>query len=174
MKFHYQNKFYEKRSYIFSFIQYEVPFGHRPGRRQARHAHILQIGLRLTIAQADARPATALDCLTLHRAMDARFFKSVYKLYAHTQTIQHTKLSSHKQSFEAGPRNRTPLTQQLQTLSRLQCTQNRTTRQNIQLQAVARNIPLEMPVCDIHPALQTQVDSDHIQEVIRITSRQTR
>ena len=30
--------------------------GHRPGRRQARHAHILQIGLRLAIAQTDARP----------------------------------------------------------------------------------------------------------------------
>ena len=29
---------------------------HRPGRRQARHANILQIGLRLAIAQADARP----------------------------------------------------------------------------------------------------------------------
>ena len=32
------------------------PFGHHPGRHQARHAHILQIGLRLAIAQADARP----------------------------------------------------------------------------------------------------------------------
>ena len=35
----------------------QSPSGHRPGRRQARHAHIPQIGLRLTIAQADARPA---------------------------------------------------------------------------------------------------------------------
>ena len=34
------------------------PSGHRPDRRQARHAHILQIGLRLAIAQADARPAS--------------------------------------------------------------------------------------------------------------------
>ena len=33
------------------------PSGHRPGRRQARHTPILQIGLRLAIAQADARPA---------------------------------------------------------------------------------------------------------------------
>ena len=33
------------------------PSGQRPGRRQARHTHILQIGLRLAIAQADARPA---------------------------------------------------------------------------------------------------------------------
>ena len=32
------------------------PFGHRPGRRQVRHAHILQTGLRLAIAQSDARP----------------------------------------------------------------------------------------------------------------------
>ena len=32
------------------------PSGHRPGRRQARHARILQIGLRLAIAQADDRP----------------------------------------------------------------------------------------------------------------------
>ena len=32
------------------------PSVHRPDRRQARHAHILQIGLRLAIAQADARP----------------------------------------------------------------------------------------------------------------------
>ena len=32
------------------------PSGHRPGRRQTHHTHILQIGLRLAIAQADARP----------------------------------------------------------------------------------------------------------------------
>ena len=32
------------------------PSDHRPARRHARHAHILQIGLHLTIAQADARP----------------------------------------------------------------------------------------------------------------------
>ena len=32
------------------------PSGHRPGRRQARHAHILQISLGLVIAQTDARP----------------------------------------------------------------------------------------------------------------------
>ena len=32
------------------------PSGHRPGRRQAHHAHTLQKGLRLAIAQADARP----------------------------------------------------------------------------------------------------------------------
>ena len=31
--------------------------GRRPGRRQARHARILQIGLCLAIAHADARPA---------------------------------------------------------------------------------------------------------------------
>ena len=35
------------------------PSGHRPGRRQARHVHILQIGLRLAIAQAHASP---LNC----------------------------------------------------------------------------------------------------------------
>ena len=32
------------------------PPGHHPGKRQARHARVLQIGLRLTITQADARP----------------------------------------------------------------------------------------------------------------------
>ena len=32
------------------------PSGHRSDRRQARHVHMLQIGLRLAIAQADARP----------------------------------------------------------------------------------------------------------------------
>ena len=32
-----------------------APSGHRQGRRQARQARILQIGLRLVIAQADAR-----------------------------------------------------------------------------------------------------------------------
>ena len=32
------------------------PSDHRPGRRQTRQAHILQIGLRLAIAQTDARP----------------------------------------------------------------------------------------------------------------------
>ena len=37
------------------------PPGHRPGRRQARHARILQIGLRLAIAQADARPAMPIS-----------------------------------------------------------------------------------------------------------------
>ena len=37
------------------------PSGHRPGRHQARHAHILQIGLRLAIAQADARPAMPIS-----------------------------------------------------------------------------------------------------------------
>ena len=30
------------------------PSGHRPRRRQARHARVLQIGLRLAIAKADA------------------------------------------------------------------------------------------------------------------------
>ena len=38
--------------------------GHRPGRRQARHAHILQIGLRLATAQADARPV-----MRIHRSL---------------------------------------------------------------------------------------------------------
>ena len=33
------------------------PSGHRPDRRQARHVHILQIGLPLAIAHTDARPA---------------------------------------------------------------------------------------------------------------------
>ena len=37
------------------------PSGHRPDRRQARHAHILQIGLRLAIAQADGRPAMPIS-----------------------------------------------------------------------------------------------------------------
>ena len=37
------------------------PSGHRPGRRQARHACILQIGLRLAIAQADARPVMPIS-----------------------------------------------------------------------------------------------------------------
>ena len=32
------------------------PSDHRPGKRQARHAHILQIGLRLAITQTDVRP----------------------------------------------------------------------------------------------------------------------
>ena len=32
------------------------PSGDRSGRRQARHVHILQIGLRLAIVQADASP----------------------------------------------------------------------------------------------------------------------
>ena len=32
------------------------PSDQRPGRRPARHAHILQTGLSLTIAQADTRP----------------------------------------------------------------------------------------------------------------------
>ena len=31
------------------------PFGHRPGRRQAHHAHIFQTVLRLAIVQADTR-----------------------------------------------------------------------------------------------------------------------
>ena len=35
--------------------------GHRPDRRQARHVHILQIGLRLAIAQTDARPAMSIS-----------------------------------------------------------------------------------------------------------------
>ena len=37
------------------------PSGHRPGRRQAIHVHILQIGLRLAIAQADARLAMPIS-----------------------------------------------------------------------------------------------------------------
>ena len=37
------------------------PSGHRPGRRQARHVHILQIGLRLAISQADARPDMSIS-----------------------------------------------------------------------------------------------------------------
>ena len=34
---------------------------HRPGRRQAHHAHILQIDLDLSIAQADARPVMPIS-----------------------------------------------------------------------------------------------------------------
>ena len=37
-------------------VLFRPPSGHRPGRRQARHARTPQIGLRLAIAQADARP----------------------------------------------------------------------------------------------------------------------
>ena len=37
------------------------PSGHRPGRRKARHVHILQIGLRLAIAQADAKPVMSIS-----------------------------------------------------------------------------------------------------------------
>ena len=37
------------------------PSGHRSGRRQARHARILQIGLCLAIAQADARPVMSIS-----------------------------------------------------------------------------------------------------------------
>ena len=37
------------------------PSSHRLGTRQARHAHIVQIGLRLAIAQADARPAMPIS-----------------------------------------------------------------------------------------------------------------
>ena len=37
------------------------PSGHRPGRRQARHARILQIGLRLAIAHTDARPVMPIS-----------------------------------------------------------------------------------------------------------------
>ena len=37
------------------------PSGHSPGRRQARHARILQIGLRLAIVQADARPVMSIS-----------------------------------------------------------------------------------------------------------------
>ena len=40
-----------------SFSLERPPSGHLPDRRQARHAHFLQKGLRLAIAQADARPA---------------------------------------------------------------------------------------------------------------------
>ena len=37
------------------------PSGHRPNRRQARHARILQIGLRLAITQTDARPVMSIS-----------------------------------------------------------------------------------------------------------------
>ena len=37
------------------------PSGHRPDRRQARHVHILQIDLRLAIAQTDARPVMPIS-----------------------------------------------------------------------------------------------------------------
>ena len=37
------------------------PSGHRLGSRQARHAHILQIGLRLAITQADATPVMSIS-----------------------------------------------------------------------------------------------------------------
>ena len=37
------------------------PSGHRPDRRQARHVHIHQIGLRLAIAKADARPVMPIS-----------------------------------------------------------------------------------------------------------------
>ena len=37
------------------------PSGHRPGRRQARHVHMLQTGLRLAITKTDARPAMPIS-----------------------------------------------------------------------------------------------------------------
>ena len=37
------------------------PSGHRPGRCQAHHVRILQIGIRLAIAQADARPSMSVS-----------------------------------------------------------------------------------------------------------------
>ena len=37
------------------------PSGHRPDRQQDRHFHILQIGLRLAIAKADARPVMPIS-----------------------------------------------------------------------------------------------------------------
>ena len=37
------------------------PSGHLPDRRQALHANILQIGLRLAIAQADAKPVMTVS-----------------------------------------------------------------------------------------------------------------
>ena len=36
-------------------------YDHRPGKRQASHAHILQTGLRLAVAQADARPVMPIS-----------------------------------------------------------------------------------------------------------------
>ena len=37
------------------------PSGHCSGTRQVRHVHILHIGLRLAIAQTDARPAMTIS-----------------------------------------------------------------------------------------------------------------
>ena len=37
------------------------PSGHRTDRRQTRHTHILQIGFRLSIAQADVRPVMPIS-----------------------------------------------------------------------------------------------------------------
>ena len=44
------------RRRVLATVLLRPPSGHRPGRRQARHAHIVQIGLRLADAQADAMP----------------------------------------------------------------------------------------------------------------------
>ena len=48
------------------------PSGHRPGRRQARDARILQIGLRLAITQADARPVVPISFRWTHDKHEAR------------------------------------------------------------------------------------------------------
>ena len=55
------------------------PSGHRPDRRQARHTHILQIGFRLAIAQADARPVMHVS---LRRTPSDAFVKRVDTLPA--------------------------------------------------------------------------------------------
>ena len=55
------------------------PSGHRPGKRQARHARILQIGLRLAIAQADADPSCPYPS---HRTPPDAAMKRVGKLSA--------------------------------------------------------------------------------------------
>ena len=49
------------RVHLATVLLLRPPTGHRPGRRQARHARILQIGLRLAIAQTDARPVIPIS-----------------------------------------------------------------------------------------------------------------
>ena len=118
-----------------------------------------------------------LDCLALYRAI-GREVPQVRVQAVHP----YTNNTAYKVIFtEEGDANRVlkrapEIERHLHNNYKLYHVSNapRTERQDrLQLQAVTRNIPLEIPVCEIHSALQTKVDSDHIKEVIRITSRQT-
>ena len=80
------------------------PSGHRPGRRQARHVHILQMGPCLAIAQADAKTVMPIS----FRYVSGATMKSVNACSRRVQYLGFPQDKIRCAGFSAGSRAACP------------------------------------------------------------------